>query len=244
MRCLCIFAIVLSLLLLGGCTNYRNMRHRDFLDCFTLCVATWINYGVQGRAGGIPLGINYTQESECYGLRGGEIHTGKVYMGGDSFNPDRQKGNLEVCILWMGGGRYDNNDGTLENGYNSLPGYLRGKYYYYTNCGFLPITIPYRVNDNYSGGYKKDTPYPFHHFTQLEILLGLGRANVRVGINPGEMLDFVTGSTGFVDFWGDDIGFSGDDSSPADLKKSHGEGNRDTTSQLEEGGHHEQSRTL
>jgi len=238
-RCVCMFTIVLSLLFLGGCTNYRNMRHQDFLDCFTLCAATGINYGVQVRAGGIPLGINYTQESECYGLRGGEIHKGEVYMGGNSFNPDCQEGNLEVCILWMGGGRYDNNDGTLENGYDSLPGYLRGKYYYYTNCGFLPITIPYRVHDNYSGRYKKNTPYPFHHFTQLEILLGLGRANVRVGINPGEMLDFVTGFTGFVDFFGDDITLSGDDSSPADQNKSQDEINKDTTSKPEERAPHE-----
>jgi len=47
-------------------------------------------------------------------------------------------------------------------------------------------------------------PYPIEFFTQIEAALGLGFF-IRLGVNPGEILDFILGWT-TLDMFGDDVG--------------------------------------
>ena len=73
----------------------------------------------------------------------------------------------------------------------------RGKDYFAHTVAFL--TIP-----GMDGGYIfPDSNLTPHYFTQIQASVGLG-GTLRIGVNPGELLDFILGWT-TIDIYNDDI---------------------------------------
>ena len=65
--------------------------------------------------------------------------------------------------------------------------------------------VPSKLGDGrpYYTPPEYGTNYPAHYWTQIEVTAGAG-PSVRVGFNPGELVDFLVGWFG-VDLYNDDI---------------------------------------
>ena len=202
--------IVIAFLLATACSgHYLKNRSRDFADIGTLEVQTK-SYGASVRLGPIQAGLSYkSPEGRTYGLRGG--HFGRhntaeftaLIFGADYFTAGPMK-NLQ-------------NDGIPEENKNKqaiLPGaassedieeleeltasaggfeniaILRNRKKQYRARSPFGTTIP--LIKKKSVLKKKEGFAPGYYFTQIDFSTGL-YFGVRIGINPGELLDFILG---------------------------------------------------
>ena len=199
LRCACVL-LVCAAVLLSGCAMsrrgdalevgragnaYLTDRVRDSMDMVTLTVGGGL--GVTGRVSAIHAGGYFG--ADVIGLRGGGLiripdlsskNWGKNWMTVDYI--------LEGVIPYEGcfGGVY----------VDHIP--------YWTAMSetpFFALPAPPSDVDGCTSCYR-------HYLTQVELALGLGPA-VRIGINPGEMVDFVLGWT-TLDIMADDRGIQGE----------------------------------
>ena len=161
-----------------GCATYPGYwtdRGRDAADVFTIAVGSGL--GAKARVG--PVNVGLCTGGDFLGMRGGDV---------DVFG--RQGGSMcdfsEVNLLVM-------STETFDPGAGSVPP-ARNKSYGAVGWGLVSLPEP----------ATEDGPKPDSHlYTQIEVLVGLG-VSVRVGFNPGELLDFLLGFAG-VDIYGDDL---------------------------------------
>jgi hypothetical protein len=179
----------------GCATPYMIDRRRDLADIFTATVGEGIG-GMKVRVG--PFGTGLFNEFPMYGLRGGDtINPDKMVEGGKIPNGEFQ-------FLLLGGEGFF---GTTQN-------MTRGKCY--SAMMRAGINIPVRLNDP----DQVDFPVAkiaevqgcatnavrssrLAYLTQIEIAGGL-IGTVRLGFNPGELLDFLLGWFG-IDIFDDDL---------------------------------------
>lgn len=159
---------VVLLAALAGCrtTPGTACRLHDFADTATATVGSGLGFKL--RAG--PLHLGLLQSRDWAGLRGGEWFRN---AGGMSRSKD------DEFIAW----------GSEE----FLGGYFRGKHH-----DFVALDIPIM---GHGGPYDTSGIVPFislpkkvpwTYYTQVELVAGLG-GTVRLGVNPGEMLDWFLG---------------------------------------------------
>ena len=182
---LMLFSISLS----SGCATYVRDRVADAGDIFTVTVGTGI--GVTAKAGPIHTGLGF--DIDLYGLRGGEL---------GSFIPDRKKDTLlppsgDAAAIVAAIGSF---------GPHKSRAWARGKTFSspYLETGelFPFLGLPW---DNDAECHPLIDP----QWTQIDLSVGL-IASVRLGFNPGELLDFLIGLVGF-DLYGDDLAGSKED---------------------------------
>ena len=167
-------SIALVLLCAGCASPYWQNRRADAADVFTATVG--IGIGATARIGPLHagLGVNW----DFYGIEAGEI--GKLGSLGEAIVGLGDKAT-DVCIVCMGGSE-------INQGERSA---VRGK-----NVAYRPSGIPFWDPP------PPESPNPAR-WTQIEVAAGL-LGGVRLGFNPGELLDFLLGFFG-VDLYGDDL---------------------------------------
>jgi hypothetical protein len=191
-------AACLSFMLAGCSTPYMQDRKHDALDTVTLTLGGGL--GVQAHAGPAQGGLLVSED--LGGIRAGE-RFGRFYSFSDY---DSSKGagarsglifpdlnNMTFNFLLLGFDAFDGRQGrapeaSIRDRHKGIQGALIG-----------PLWIPGQWIDN-----KSDEPaWPFiAQWTQLEATVGLWWS-MRVGVNPGEMLDFLLGWA-TLDLYGDD----------------------------------------
>ena len=176
--------IALSCLLLYGtgcATPYLTDRGRDAADVFTLCAG--VGAGAKVQIGPAHLGL--IANADITGLRGGRLFTLKNRN--ELGMPDSI--DLEALLYGMSYFNYDPRNMRHKN-YQDGP-------YKISMWNHREIPMPFLRKPSYP---KRSCP---SYFTQIEATVGL-LLTVRVGLNPGELLDFILG-WGNIDIYGDDI---------------------------------------
>jgi hypothetical protein len=178
--------LALAALLTGCRTAYMQDRKHDAADIVTVTVGS--GAGVTARVGPVHAGL-YSGDDR-YGLRCGEFMWPKR-EGVQSCTTDPL-----ILLPNFGGGPtlfwFDAFEGEAGSR-------LRGKEY--SAEGICPfISLP-RLDSLDRGIGRR---YAAYYLTQCEVAAGLWRT-ARLGVNPGELLDFLLGWT-TLDIFGDDIG--------------------------------------
>jgi len=199
-------ALVTLALALCGCSStghYWLDRSRDAADVVTATVG--MGFGVKARCG--PVNVGLFQGVDSSGLRGGEW---RVPLGHD-FNP------YELTLTAF--------STELFGPFPRQVSKRRGKFF--VAQGFLGLTLAGRERHGSWRGLddagRRTVFFPkgllerelVPYYTQVEIAAGLFDS-FRLGVNPGELLDFVLGWM-CVDLWGDDVGQIEPASQPAVL---------------------------
>ena len=187
------FAFLLAAATLSsGCATYVRDRVADAGDIFTATVGTGI--GVTAKAGPIHTGLGSV--IDFYGLRGGEFGS----FVPDSKLDDRAPNRITDTLLPPSG-----DEAVIVAAFGTFGPYksrawARGKTFSspYLETGelFPFLDLPW---DNDAECHPLIDP----QWTQIDLSVGL-IASVRLGFNPGELLDFLIGLVGF-DLYGDDL---------------------------------------
>lgn len=169
--------IFLSLLVVfSGCSSpYFANRGRDAADIFTFTIGQGI--GAKARVGPLQTGIFWNEDFA--GLRGGGFGPASAWKNEYGKFP-KDIDTLFFPIFGVFGG-------------DSLQGsaLLPGRHKAYEAFSPVPlISLP-----------TESTPY---YYTQIEAAVGF-LGTIRLGFNPGELIDFLLGWT-TIDIFGDDIG--------------------------------------
>ena len=188
-------AFSLTAALLSGCATspYLQDRARDAADVFTATCGVGIG-GVKARVG--PIGTGLFNEFPMYGLRGGDTITPDKMVEGGKIP------NGEVQLLVLGGEGFF---GTTQN-------MMRAKSY--SAIMRAGINIPVRLTEQEDFSVAKIAEVQgcatnhirscrLAYLTQIEVAGGL-IGTIRLGFNPGELLDFILGWT-TIDIYGDDL---------------------------------------
>jgi len=186
-KCVILWGLVL-LATAAGCSapGYWADRERDAADIFTFTVGE--GWGVKARAGFVNVGLFWN--SDFWGLRGGgafSVPTERGWSGcADLVSP------VPFPLKWLVG--------------HCPPWVLVTSVESFDLSGVSPVEDLRRKG--YQGGMlfvpflsATDKAY---YYTQIEVAAGLGYT-VRLGFNPGELLDFLLGWT-TIDILGDDVG--------------------------------------
>jgi len=171
----------------SGCASTRCNwpdRGRDAADIFTATVG--LGLGAKARAG--PLQTGLLVSVDAAGLRCGQWGT----LDSGDWDPGFYF-PIEANLIVMG---IDSSVG------GELP-MARKKIYWAEQMFFFSYPAAWR-----SRGESRfvDYPPPFiarSYFTDIQVVVGAG-PSVRLGFNPGELLDFILGWTG-VDIYDDDV---------------------------------------
>lgn len=164
-----------------------NRRH-DAADIFTATVG--IGAGAKARMG--PINVGAFGNFDMAGLRGGQCST--------CIANDGSPCDLTLTAISME--RFD--PGCLSNARHKF--FISQGFSGLALAGSSPGDFIFKNGDFFPPSFPKTTwnreimPY----YTQLEVAVGL-LGTVRIGVNLGELLDFILGWT-TLDMFGDDIG--------------------------------------
>lgn len=184
MKALQMTASLVALVLLSGCASpraYLTDRGHDALDVLTCAVG--LGAGAKVRAG--PLHAGLLMSRDFAGLRGGQMGWWGSDGGGE-LDPF-----LIPCSIFGFGCEMFSLDSVCDAG--------RGKEY--DALSYVPFFYTYLKleEERTSAIWRREWP----QYTELEGVIGLG-PTLRLGINPGELLDFLIGWIGF-DIYNDDV---------------------------------------
>jgi len=165
-----------------GCVStggYFADRGHDGADIFTATIG--IGAGAKVRVGPLNTGLLFA--GDYAGLRGGTAFRGFDATEGDFVTPIPLFGEWgPLCAI---------------DQYNL--GYARRKDFIAGSEG-LPLFVTDVHGTGRNAKASQRRPY---YFTQIEIVAGLG-GTIRLGFNPGELLDFILGWT-TIDIFNDDL---------------------------------------
>lgn len=171
--------VVAGVLVLAGCSGYWRDRWNDAKDPFTLTVEESV--GVKAGVG--PVRLALFRSTSAFGFRGGA----PTWAGDEPVVYHRGQ---RMHDAWIGP------FGTDEWEPTDAEALARGKFWRADQASlwwFPAVDVaPARRSPSY-------VPW----FTDIEAAVGLG-VGLRVGLNPGELLDFVLGFVG-LDMFDDDI---------------------------------------
>ncbi len=176
-------ALICTTICLSGCmTQYAIDRRRDAADIVTLSFG--YGAGVKARVGPIQAGVFGNVDK--IGLRGGEFHLPMRGYGGVRTAYKCWPGIMDYCYTIYSAESFSTPFDTLSS--------KREKNY--GAIGLFCISIANSQRDM----RKLNASY----LTQFELAAGLG-ITARLGLNPGELFDFILGMFG-VDIYRDDLG--------------------------------------
>ena len=168
----------------GCATSYWVDRGRDAADVLTLGVG--VGLGTKARVGPLQTGVLF--DVPMTGLRGGQF-TG--LEGCDIGLP------MSMDMQWLVGGAEAFQPNKFWPGHNLR----RKKFVAESTPRLSAMSAPYTPFYHHLTSEFDRAP---SYYTQVEAVFGL-LISVRVGLNPGEFLDFILGWT-TLDLFGDDIG--------------------------------------
>lgn len=214
-----VLKFMICMFIVNCSSPYVKNRSRDFVDVFTFEMQTE-SYGAALYAGPAALGIDYkSQNGKAAGLRGGQIGSYNsagftaLAFGSDYLTPSK----IDFDAVWKPKIKKNEskvNETTKTNDVDDALDALEGdetlvndeivtgkqsdsesllvlrKKAFQARVPFGTIRPAYLNKDLFKN--KKTRWAPAYYFTRLELQLGL-YFGVRIGINPGEFLDFLFG---------------------------------------------------
>ncbi|MBI3395976.1 MAG: hypothetical protein HY042_09085 [Spirochaetia bacterium] len=195
LHCLRLFFPVCVLLTASNCAStYVQNRISDAGDIFTVELQTQ-SYGLAVRAGPIKAGLSYkSPDGYAVGLRGGRAGSHQteeltlLLFGSDSF-----KRKVDAPEKDQGPGKSQN-----AKDQTSLPDPRQKEF-----DARSPFGTKKSMQKTKSVLKGKTEFAPPYYYTQIEITVGI-YFGIKLGINPGELLDFILGFVG-IDIMGDDL---------------------------------------
>ena len=162
---------------MGGCMHkgYFVDRGRDALDIFSATIG--VGAGAKARVG--PLTAGLIVNTNCAGLLGGEIFSSEAFKSDIDGKPLR---GGEIIVL--AGGDFGNRSELAKSRNKDYEAFV-----------FILTALP--------GAPDVQPKYNPSYFTQIEVVAGLG-GTIRLGFNPGELLDFILGWV-TIDIFNDDL---------------------------------------
>ena len=171
--------LALAAVLASGCASpYWQNRRADAADVFTATIG--VGLGATARIG--PLHAGLGGNFDLYGIEAGKVG---------------ELGNTGALVL-DSGGHFAGDASLIAWGTSRIDllgeGHARGKQVYSDRGSFGRIPF-----------WNPPTPESQNpaRWTQIEVAVGL-LGGLRLGFNPGELLDFVLGFFG-IDIYGDDL---------------------------------------
>lgn len=178
-----ILALAFIATLTGCSTPYMTDRCRDAADIVTIGVG--MGLGAKARVGFLQAGL--LLESDVAALRGGEFVT-----------YDKNAFNVEVPFTECAfDGEFLFTGTEIFAPKEFKPPYPQRGKTFNAYGGLTWIPFVHLVNE------ETETPC-YSYYTQIDLVAAL-LGSVRVGINPGELVDFVFGWT-TIDIFNDDVG--------------------------------------
>jgi hypothetical protein len=168
--------LALATISTGCATPYMVDRGRDAADIFTASYG--IGAGAKARVGPLQTGLFVNRD--IGGLRGGIVRARWEPPRNESF-----AAREEIYVVW--GADIFDPDIDLVDKRNKVVGDVQ----------LGPIAYPFYID------WFGNTPRRPQSFTQIEAAVGLG-PTLRLGFNPGELLDFILGWF-HIDIYNDDI---------------------------------------
>ena len=189
-----IFGAAMLAASMAGCTTgYLADRGRDAADVFTVGVGYGL--GTKVRVGPVQLGLLYEVSSAS--LRGGELSAdNQETVGpetGDALGLMLGRESLFKC-------RLPRNKNFLATNLNVFPDESDNLLLIPFVFAAEPLQTPSRTATR---SRPKDQPAPYYYYSQIEFVVSLYRS-IRIGFNPGELLDFLLGWT-TLDIYNDDV---------------------------------------
>ncbi len=169
-------AILVIIATANGCTSTRGYLADRGNDAADIqTIAGGLGAGAKVRVGPFAFGLIYHQEA--IGLRGGALY--------EDLSFDEGIGDCHLAFLGA-------ESFTIHDFPESI--WEKRKKNYHTPYLVIPIPIACPSSQNIE---------TFAYSTQIETVIGLG-PSVRIGVNPGELLDFLLG-WGTLDILHDDL---------------------------------------
>ncbi|MCP4116956.1 MAG: hypothetical protein GY737_16440 [Desulfobacteraceae bacterium] len=160
--------------------GYFSDRYDDALDIFSIQLG--YGFGAKGRIG--PLQTGLLMDVGLGGLRGGD------FLGVKDFWPRGYDTPAKVDLVGVIVG--------VEGFGGSLKSNRRGKSFSANQIGPISYTVnPHAVpewKERAKDMQRADNPWPY--YSQIDLAAGVF-INMRLGFNPGELLDFIMGWTTF-----------------------------------------------
>jgi hypothetical protein len=169
----------------GAVAPYLADRGHDVLDIVTLQVGG-LGLGATGRVGPIQAGL-FVECAPGVGLRGGRCLPGADYFSHGVMGAVMRNEDFAFQLVCVGSEQFGRSD-------TSSSVQDRRKDFFSATVGRVYIPFCQWVRDEKNPAY----------YTQIEVAGG-ALLSARVGVNPGELLDFLLGWFG-VDIYADDIG--------------------------------------
>jgi hypothetical protein len=186
-----VLAVVVIASMTGCATSYMTDRGHDAADIFTATVG--LGVGAKARVG--PVGAGLILAGEFKGLKGGALlhldEKDECLEMYPALSPC--SGATKGLFVGVGGESYD------LRSTNSLPR-IRGKCY--RAFSFFPLVIVPLGQTTKDGLTIFRGFHPF--YTQIEVAAAC-IGGIKLGFNPGELLDFILGWTK-IDIYNDDLG--------------------------------------
>lgn len=173
--------ILLLLCFMSGCGQYARNRAADLADIFT--IGAGVGLGATAQAG--PAAVALFGNMDLIGIKGGVPTLRPPLFLDNEKKYKEMNGTFGGILIYFDVIEYEHPDSEPPKWYEN-----RGKNGTHTTVGVLaPLDL---FSDNRGWTY----------YTNFEASVGLG-PSVRLGFNPGELLDFLLGWFG-VDIAGDD----------------------------------------
>ncbi|MBI9092219.1 MAG: hypothetical protein JEZ12_23650 [Desulfobacterium sp.] len=167
--------------------GYLSDRYDDALDI----VSIQVGYGLGGKGRIGPLQTGLLFDVGLGGLRGGD------FLGVKDFWPRGYDTPAKVDLVGVIVG--------VEGFGGSLKSNRRGKSFSAMQIGPISYVINPNTKPEWKERVKKfqrvHNPWPY--YSQIDLVAGVF-INMRLGFNPGELLDFIVGWT-TIDFYKDDL---------------------------------------
>jgi len=193
------FALCVTAMMVSGCaqTGYFADRRHDLADVVTVCGG--LGLGLRAQTGPVTI-APVIMTMDLVGLRGGELFS-IPELGAETDTPP-----IDAGALWWCTSIFDlESDGRPQQrgkSVFSLPVPQTEKDMQFTvfSESWPFIAVPRMV---WQAEEKQLERYPLHYWSQLEVTLGI-LGSLRLGANPGELVDFILGWL-TVDLYGDDL---------------------------------------
>jgi hypothetical protein len=166
----------------SGCatTGYMGDRMRDAGDIFTATVG--VGGGAKARVGPVTAGLFLN--SDKAGLRGGEVFSSTEEFQRTPRETTSLIPIINYCVLLF-----------VNDDFRATPDH-DARHKSYQAISFIPLI-------SWVDEPKLDPRAKWPYYTQIEAAVGLG-GTLRLGFNPGELLDFILGWT-TIDIFNDDL---------------------------------------
>lgn len=184
-RCIhLVFAVLLSLIGSADAQYFRN-RYRDALDVLTLQVG----YGLGGKARVGPLQTGLLVDVGTFGLRGGDLLTRRDFWPSGHDIPAK----VDLVGAVVGAECFQGSELSRRR--------RKG----FVSRQIAVISLPRKPSEQATASRRVEggsVPY----CTQIEVVAAAG-PSLRLGFNPGELVDFILGWLR-IDLFHDDLGES------------------------------------